>query len=70
MGKFSRSNEAHAGKIKSLKIKLPINEDGTINLGEQISIAENYGKIIELKNKIEEKISELQEVVNSIDVFK
>lgn len=70
LGNFKRSDEAHAGKIKRLKIKIPIDEKGNIDVKKQKEIVENYEKITELKKAIIEKISELKGLVDDIDIFK
>ncbi len=70
MGKFSRANEAHAGKVKSLKIKFPVDDKGEIDLKKQQIIAKNYEKVIDMRQDIKTKIAELENLLGNIDVFK
>lgn len=70
MGKFSRSNEAHVGKVKRLKIKIPATENGVPDLSKQKEIATSYERVMELKAEMSQKVQELQSLVDSIDVFK
>jgi type I restriction enzyme M protein len=69
-GKFKRSNEAHAGKVRRIKIKVPIDDRGNIDLAKQKDIAKNYEKIIDLRKNVVDRLSELQSLVSDIDVFK
>lgn len=70
LGGFSRSNEAHAGKVKRVKIRVPIDEKGDIDLARQEEIARNYEEIIKLRGDMNDRISTLKELVTDIDVFK
>jgi len=70
LGNFKRSDEAHAGKVKKIKIKIPINDKGKLDLEKQKLIAKNYNHIIELRKNVKDKIFELEELMNNIDVFK
>jgi len=70
LGNFKRSDEAHAGKVKNIKIKFPVKGNGEIDLDKQHDIAKNYEKIIELRKNINSKIMELKDLLNNIDVFK
>ena len=69
-GKFSRSNEAHVGKVKGIKIKIPTDDRGNIDLEKQKMIASNYEEIVKLRRKMRDRISTLKELIDSIDVFK
>ncbi len=69
-GKFKRSNEAHAGKVKNIKIKVPIDDKGKIDLSKQREIAKNYEKIVDLRKKMTERITEMQTLLSEIDIFK
>ena len=70
LGNFSRSDEAHAGKVKSLKIKIPINEKGDIDVKKQKEIVDNYGRITALKRDISNKINEFRGLIDNIDIFR
>ena len=69
-GDFSRSNEAHAGKVKNISIRLPIDDRGNIDLEKQRLIATNYESIMDLKNGIRHQIQELEKLIANIDVFR
>jgi len=69
-GAFSRANEAHVGKVKQLSIKVPLREDGSIDLEKQKQIADNYKYILELKNLIHQNIMDMNKLITQIDVFK
>jgi len=69
-GKFSRSDEAHVGKVKKLMIKLPIDEQGDVDLAKQNEIAGNYQNIKDLRQKILNRVEQLEGVLKNIDVFK
>lgn len=70
LGNFKRSDEAHAGKVKSIKIKFPVKDNGELDLVKQQDVARNYEKILGLRKNINAKIIELKELLNNIDVFK
>lgn len=70
LGSFKRSNEAHAGKVKRIKIKIPINDEGNIDSEKQKAIARNYEKVIDLRKNVTNKISEFQSLITNIDIFK
>ena len=70
LGNFKRSDEAHAGKVKSLIIKIPADSKGKINTAKQKEIAINYEKILELRNNVTNRITEFQGLLTNIDVFK
>ena len=70
LGNFKRSDEAHAGKVKNIKIKFPIKDNGEIDLVKQQDIARNYESILDLRKKINDRIIELKDLLNNIDVFK
>lgn len=70
LGKFSRSNEAHVGKVKGLKIKFPTNGKGEIDIEKQRIIAMNYEKVMRIKQDIKSKICELETIVDTIDIFR
>lgn len=70
MGGFSRSNEAHAGKVKSLRIKIPLDSKGNIDIDKQSIIAANYEKVLNFKYKIKLKIDEINDNLSNIDPFK
>ena len=69
-GEFSRDNEAHVGKAKRIPVRIPVDAGGTPDLDWQKKIAENYGKIVNLRTSLREKLEDLQSLVDSIDVFK
>jgi hypothetical protein len=69
-GGFKRSNEAHAGKVKSIKVRIPTNSDGSINKDKQKEIARNYEKILQLRQAFIQKLDELKSLLSNIDVFK
>jgi type I restriction enzyme M protein len=70
LGDFSRSNEAHVGKVKNLFIKIPVNNVGEIDLEKQKTIAQNYEQIIKLRDDVNKRLVELQKITGNIDVFK
>lgn len=70
LGNFKRSDEAHVGKVKKLKIKIPVDDKGQISLEKQESIARNYRHIIDLRKEMASKVSQLNDLVTNIDVFK
>jgi hypothetical protein len=70
LGRFKRSDEAHAGKVKRIKIKIPLDDRGNFDLGKQTEIADNYKRILELREIVKGKTEELEMLVDNIDVFK
>jgi len=70
MGRFSRANEAHAGKVKAIKIKFPVNDKGEIDVEKQKLIAKNYEEVLEMRKQIKSRIGELELLLSNIDVFK
>ncbi|MFW5804527.1 MAG: N-6 DNA methylase [bacterium] len=70
LGRFSRSNEAHAGKVKALKIKIPLDIKGQIDLQKQKVIAKKYEEVLKLRESIKSKISEFESLLANIDIFK
>lgn len=69
-GNFTRLNEAHAGKVKKIRVKFPIDSDGNLDRNKQKSIAKNYESIIDLKALMSDHVNEIKELLNNIDVFK
>lgn len=70
LGRFNRANEAHAGKVKRIKIRIPIKDDGSIDVDKQLSIAANYQSILELKSNLLKQLSALNNLIQNIDIFK
>jgi type I restriction-modification system DNA methylase subunit len=70
LGGFKRSDEAHAGKVKRIKIKVPLDDKGNFDLIKQKEIADNYKRILELREIVKGKTQELENLVDNIDVFK
>lgn len=70
LGGFRRSDEAHAGKVKRISIKIPLDDKGNFDLSKQVDIANNYKKILELREIVKDKTKELETLVDTIDVFK
>jgi len=70
LGNFKRSDEAHAGKVKNLFIKIPADNIGKFDVKKQKEIARNYEKILALKKDVTDRIIELQGLVSNIDVFR
>ncbi|MFA6411055.1 MAG: N-6 DNA methylase [Syntrophales bacterium] len=69
-GGFKRSDEAHAGKVKSIRVKIPTKTDGSIDTDRQEDIARNYEKILKLRQTFIQKLDELKSLLSNIDVFK
>lgn len=70
MGKFDRANEAHVGKVRSLKVKLPIDDDGNIDINKQRNIVNGYKEIVRFKERIKDRIEEMLTTLNNINVMK
>jgi len=70
LGNFKRSDEAHAGKVKNIFIRVPSDSKGNIDTSKQKEIARDYEKILVLRKNVTDRIVELQGLISNIDVFK
>lgn len=70
LGNFRRSDEAHVGKVKRLKIRIPIDNSGKIDLKKQQSIAEHYKHMVDLRREMALKVSQLNDLVTNVDIFR
>jgi len=57
---FGFGNKAGKGKIKDIKISIPINSKGEFDLKAQKQIAEKYRKIEEIKSTINKELDKIQ----------
>ena len=69
LGNFKRSDEAHAGKVKKIKIKVPVDERGIIDIDKQKEIALKYEKVLKLREQVYSKLNELKILTDNVDVF-
>jgi len=70
LGKFSREDEAHAGKVKSIKINIPTDKKGEFDLLKQKEIIKNYEIVSNIRKELKDKINQLNNSISNIDIFK
>ena len=70
LGGFLREDEAHAGKVKSIKVNLPTDKKGEIDLEKQNQICQSYKVVNEIKQELKKKIRNLDDSISKIDLFK
>lgn len=70
MGDFNRDNEAHVGKVRNLYVKLPIDEEGNIDIDKQKEIVDGYMTIQTLRQNVSQKIEKMKELLENINVTK
>ncbi len=70
LGKFKREDEAHAGKVKSIKINIPTDEKGEFDISKQKEIVKNYEIVSNITKELREKIKLLNVSISNIDIFK
>lgn len=64
---FDFSRKAGKGKLKSLQIMLPVNNDGSYDLEEQQRLAGVYSEIENKKQKLLSRVYDIQELLIHID---
>lgn len=63
---FDFGNKAGKGKIKNIPIKIPVDKNGTFDLQAQKEITKKYQMIEQVKEEIEDKLTELLKI--NIDI--
>ena len=59
---FGFSNKAGKNKLKKIKVKFPVDENGNFNIDEQINISQKYRKVEEYKYKLLNKKNEIERI--------
>ncbi len=65
---FDFTNKASKGRIKDIKIKIPLNSQGNFDLAKQQEVAKKYQQIEEIKEKIKIDLEKIENTKIKIDL--
>ncbi|WP_161555060.1 N-6 DNA methylase [Brevibacillus sp. VP] len=70
LGRFSRANEAHVGKVRDILIEFPANENGLPDWDKQLEIVAAYKEIQSFKLNMIELTQRMKDTVEKINILK